>query len=396
MKKTKLFDKSIIVLALILVVIVATVIFFYGRVQTDSISEAIKEEKTLTIAFFINSGEELLFTEVLFYHTGTAKAAILDIPGNTGDVIESLARMDRIDVLYRSGKPDEYLQKVENIIDKGIDYFVEIDIDNLEPLVDLVEGLEVFIANPVEMVDDDESILLPSGSVTLDGAKAKTFVTYEEPGESDIDRIGRREKFLQALLVEFGEHADVLTDETVFPYLWELIHTDIQKRGLEAFIREMRRLDSERIVFQRVLGVQREVDNQVLLFRHYDGELLKGTVKQTLESIANIDIVSDEELNITLEILNGTSINGLAARTSQVFQSFGYDVVKIGNADGTIAEKTEVIDRRGDITQAQRVAAVIKCSAVRTDVAADYGASEENIDVTVILGGDFDGRYCKE
>jgi len=395
MKKTKIFDKSIIILAIILGVIIAMVIFFYGRVRTNSISEAVKREDTLTLAFFIADGEDLLFTEILFYHTGTAKAAILDIPGNTGDVIDSLERMDRIDVLYQRGKPDQYIEKIEQIIDKKIDYFVEVEISAVEPLVDLVEGLEVFIANPVEIIDGLNSILLPSGSVTLDGAKTRLFITYEEPDESDVDRTGRREKFLQGLLVEFGEHADVLTSESVFPYIWELIHTDIQKRGLETFIQEMKRLDSERIVFQRVLGVQRRVDDQVLLFRHYDGELLKGTVKQTLESIANIDIVSDEELNVTLEILNGTTINGLAARTSQVFQSFGYDVVKIGNAEGDIVEKTEVIDRRGDITQAQRVATVIKCAAVRTEVLPGHGDPDENVDVTVILGGDFDGRYCK-
>lgn len=395
MKKTKIFDKSIIVLALILVVIAAAVVFFYNRVRTDSISEAVKNEDSIAVAFFVTRGEDLLFTEILYYHSGTAKAAILDIPSNTGDIIESLGRMDRIAVLYKKGKPEDFIRKLEEITGNGIDYFIEIGLDDVEHLVDLVEGLEVFIANPVEILDGQNSTLLPSGSVTLDGAKTRTFISYEEPGESDIERTGRREKFLQALLVEFGEHAEVITDETVFPYLWDLMHTDIQKRGIESFIGEMKRLDSERVVFQRTLGVQRMVDDQILLFRHYDGKLLKETVKQTLESLANLEIVSDEELSVTLEILNGTSTNGLAARTSQIFQSFGYDIARIGNTEGEIAERTEVIDRRGDIAQAQRVAAVIKCMAVRTELVPESAGAEESFDVTVILGGDFDGRYCK-
>lgn len=395
MKKTRIFDKSIIVLALILVVAAAAVVFFYSRVQTDSISEAVKNEDTLAAAFFITRGEDLLFTEILYYHTGTAKAAILDIPGNTGDIIESIGRMDRIDVLYKKGKPEDFIKKVEQITGSGIDYFIEIDLTEVEQLVDLVEGLEVFIANPVEILDGKDTTLLPSGSVTLDGAKTRIFISHEEPGESDIERIGRREKFLQALLVEFGQHAEVITDETVFPYLWDLVHTDIQKRGLESFIIEMKRLDTERVVFQRTLGVNRRVDDQVLHFRHYDGKLLKETVKQTLDSLANLEIVSDEELSVTLEILNGTSTNGLAARTSQIFQSFGYDIARIGNTEGDMAERTEVIDRRGDIAQAQRVAAVIKCMVVRTELPAEHLQSEETSDVTVILGGDFDGRYCK-
>lgn len=391
-----MFDKSIIFLVLILAVITAAVLFFYNHVRTDTISEAIKREEALTILFLFPQEDELLFSEVLFYHTGTAKSAILDIPGNTGDIIASLKRMDRIDVLYKRGKPEAFIEKIEEIINTEIDYYMEIDVDHIEGLVDLLEGLELFIANPVDVAEGAEAVLLPSGSVTLDGAKVKTFLTYDESGDTDTDRIGRREKFLQALLVALGEHADVLSHETVFPYLWELVHTDMQKRGFETFVKEMRRLDTGRMVFQRVLGVKRTVDDQELLFRHYDGELLKGTVKQTLESIENIDIVSDEELNVTVEILNGTNINGLAARTGQIFQSFGYDIMKIGNAEDRSVEKTEVVDRRGDIAQAQRVATVIHCNLVRSDVPSDPLQAEETADVIVILGGDFDGRYCKD
>ena len=85
-----------------------------------------------------------------------------------------------------------------------------------------------------------------------------------------------------------------------------------------------------------------------------------------MTSLANIDVVSDDELNIVIEILNGTAVNGLAARTSQVFQSFGYDVAHIGNYDDNAIEKTYVIDRNGDISQAQRIASIIKCTQVKS------------------------------
>ena len=129
--------------------------------------------------------------------------------------------------------------------------------------------------------------------------------------------------------------------------------------------------------------------------------MLQETVQQTLVSLKNKEVVSSEELNVTLELLNGTTRNGLAGRTSQVFKSFGYDVARVGNATTQDYEKTLVIDWTGDISAAQQVANVIQCKNVETRAreAVDAQAATPGvdvIDVTIILGKDFDGRYCKE
>jgi hypothetical protein len=114
-------------------------------------------------------------------------------------------------------------------------------------------------------------------------------------------------------------------------------------------------------------------------------------------------VINDDELNLTIEILNGTSVNGLASRTSQVFQSFGYEVANIGNYEGDDLEKTIVIDMIGDAIQAQRVANIIKCTRIETfSEAAEAlavlipASTGEDVDLVIILGKDFDGRYCKE
>jgi hypothetical protein len=113
--------------------------------------------------------------------------------------------------------------------------------------------------------------------------------------------------------------------------------------------------------------------------------------------------VSNEELNLTLEILNGTMRNGLAGRTSQVFKSFGYDEARVANAQSQDREETVIIDRIGNLTAARKVANIIQCDNVisrpqqATEEPAEApAATRERIDVTIILGKDFDGRYCKE
>ncbi|MEW5814242.1 MAG: LCP family protein [Spirochaetota bacterium] len=406
MKRKRKLDKGFVLIALIIIIILVTSVTLFIQLRTDPISEALIEGTPLQIVFFITEAEKLLFSEVFFYNPATSKGAILDMPGDLGSIIEPIKRIDRIDILYKRGKVQPFKRKIEELTNVSIPYYVQIEVEKVEALVDLVEGLDVFIANPVEIVNADHIILLPSGSILLDGSKVKTYITYtENENESDIEKINRKQKFIQAFLKKMGESYSTLSNEKVYPFLASYIHTNLDKRALLAFIKEMAKLDAERIIFQRVLGVKRIVDNQELLFPHYDGKLLQETIKQTLETLASKEAAGDEDLAITLEILNGTPVNGLASRTAQLFQSFGLEVLSVKNAEHSNYDYTMVLDRTGDLTKAQKVASIINCTRVSTipePVTSDENTAEaENnpvppkVDVTVILGKDFDGRYCK-
>ncbi|MBI9106918.1 MAG: LCP family protein [Spirochaetales bacterium] len=403
MKSRVEFDKSIIILIIIAAVIAVTVFIIMRNTRTDQITEMIENNKGINAVFLVHDGDQLLFTEIFFYNPETGKGALLDVPGETGVIIKKLGRIDRIDRLYSSREPDEYISAVEEMVEQEIHFYIEIELEKLSAMVDIVEGLEMFVANPIEIIDNEQIVLLPSGSIILDGDKAMSFVTYKHSEETEIDESGRREKVIQSLLKAFQQQGQMLTSDKLFPHFRKTIKTNAESTSVKSFIREMENLDTSRMVFQRILGVRRTVDDQILLFSHYDGNLLRETVRQTITSLANIEVVSDEELNISIEILNGTGVNGLASRTSQVFQSFGYDVAHIGNHESAEIEKTKIIDRRGDIAQAQRVASIIKCSNVES--AADNAVTDdenytniltENIDLVILLGKDFDGRYCKD
>ena len=408
MKARFKIDKSIIIIILIVLVAAAAVLLIVRKTRSDTVTEMIENGQDISVVFLFHDGETLLFTEVLLYNPETGKGALIDIPGETGVIIEKIGKIDRIDTLYNPSSPDEYINAVERMIEYETDLYIQISKERYIEMVDIIGGLELFIANPVEIIEDDTIALMPSGSIVFYGEKAETYISYYDPEESEIDRSGRREKTVQALLKAFQHHGDILVSEQMYPYFEKTIDTDMDNVSIKSFIKEMENIDSERIVFQRVLGVRRTVDNQELLFSHYNGNLLKETVRQTIESLANVDVVSDDELNITIEILNGTTVNGLASRTSQVFQSFGYDVAYIGNYEDSSVDKTLVIDRRGNASQAQRIASIIKCSNIDTCLPGSEDAGEivdedlidvellNDIDLTIILGKDFDGRYCKE
>jgi polyisoprenyl-teichoic acid--peptidoglycan teichoic acid transferase len=393
LKRSKINIKSLVILSLIIIIVLATGIYLYYQVRIDRITEIVESEEPINILFVIYEENAPLLTEVFLYHPVSKKGALLDIPGNTGLIIESLERVDRIDTLYTNGGIEDYKTKIQQLIGIEIPFYIEFDLSAASDLVDIVDGIEIFISHSVEKIDSDEKTLIPSGNVILDGSKCISFLTYSEEGESDLDKIGRKQKFIQSILKKWGERSDFVQNDKIIDYIKSSLHTNMEDRALRSFLEEIGMMDVERTVFQRTLGNYRMVDDQSLLFPHFEGQLLRQTVNQINETIKNTDIIRDEELYITIEILNGTDISGLARRTKEVFESFGFDIVSFGNSDNGIEEFTVVLNRSGDITKAQKAAEIIQCSRILTEVQDE---ADSIADVTIILGKDFDGRYCKE
>jgi hypothetical protein len=206
-----------------------------------------------------------------------------------------------------------------------------------------------------------------------------------------MDWVGREQRFMQALLKKMGESV-VLRSPNGFAVFRELAATDLNPRALESFVAELARLETDKLVFQRVLGSSRIVDGKELVFPHFEGQLLKEIMKQTLETLASQDPFAEEDLTVAVEVLNGTNVTGLARRAANVFQSFGYEIAIVGNADNPDYLKTVVLDRKGRIDSAERLAQLIRCERVYTRMEE---LADLTVDVTVILGKDFDGRYCK-
>jgi anionic cell wall polymer biosynthesis LytR-Cps2A-Psr (LCP) family protein len=392
LRRKRKWDKSILLLIFIAVIVVGIGVFAYLQLRTDLFSETVREGEPLAVLFAVSGDRDYRFFEILLYHPRTHRGAVIYIPGNVGLLIESVNKMDRIDVLYHKGELSPLIRKLEELTGLKIPFWVDLPEARVSALVDLLGGLELFIPNPVEMVSRERSVLLPSGSVLLDGDKVRDFISYQDPGESDMDQAGRRQKFLQALLKRMGE-SDILSSRQGMEALRAIAASNLGSRALLSFVAEMKKLEVDTLVFQRVLGSTRVVDEKELLFPHFEGQLLKEIVRQTEQTIASQQPSSEGELTLSLEVLNGTTVTGLARRAASVFQSFGYDIVVIGNTETSDYEKTAVLDRKGRIEAAQQVAELIRCERV-------YSRPEEgvdtSVDVTVILGKDFDGRYCKD
>ncbi len=392
-------DKNIIFLVIILLVLIVTSAVFFVTMRTDPVKEALSGDNLLKVLVVLDDGGKPLSTHIITIYPASKRAAMFDIPGETGLILSSLGRVDRIDAVYAEKGIEAYRQEVEKITGIEVPFQLTVKLDGFTRLADLLGGFNVFIPTPVDFTAEDGSrVLLPSGAVTLDGDKLRTYITYAEASSGDDGSSERRQRAVLAFFSALEEASPGIFGGQRFSVVRSAVKSNIPDSSLPELLRQLASIDLERLVPQGVSGSYREVDGQSLLFPFYDGQLLKDIVRQTIAGLTSKDTTVQERV-YALEILNGTKTQGLATNTSSLYQNFGYDVVRVGNADSGEYDKTVIVDRIGNPSVAQAVAKVIQCENIQqTDVqpaAADDYATEAVMDFTIILGKDFDGRYVR-
>ena len=385
-------DRGLLLIIVIVVVLAGMVVFVLLSIQTDEVSERLQDGQQLSLLIVVEVPGGDLVTQGFFFQPETSRAALFDIPADTGVVVPSLNRVDAIETVYWTDGVEAYLQAASELLDQPLSYYVALDASQFEGTVDLLEGLPLFVTGiPTEGPD---RVLLPTGDVVLDGAKSLQYLGYSNEGETERERVARRQKVVTSLLQEIGRYSEFLADDVASRVALGLVETDLERSAFGSMVAAMASLESDRVITRQIEGLYRRVTSDeaelVLLFPHEEGRWLRESVRQVVENIDSTESIRDENIVIRLEILNGTDQTGLASRTAELYRSYGFDVVSVGNAQSDDVEDTLVIDRTGSDIFARRTADIIRAPDVETRV--QDGAI---VDVTIILGKDFDSRYVR-
>lgn len=373
---------------------------YYVVAGNNTFTSGVDSDRVINTLFVFEADDEPLCSYIVFYYPATTRAAIFDIPGDIGRILQRVDRVDRIDSVYDGRHPDSYIDEIENLLAIDVNYSVIIDLPSLGKIVDLVDGISVSIPQQIEIYDGGSLVLFPSGKTTLDGDKACKYISYEDP-ENDIEPAGnRRERFFIGFIKKLSEKNDYLKKPEVDKITSRLMRTNMNNRTKQELFNKLTKIDTDRIAVQAVGGNYREISGKRLLFPFYDANLVKDIVLQTVASLTRESAHSGSGRVVTVEVLNGTNVSGLASRTAELIRVFGYDVIKVGNAESADYTKTEVIDHINQQEEAKSFANIIKCENITTDT--DGSANKDELqsyeyraDFTLILGKDFNGRWTQ-
>jgi len=390
------FLLTVIVLFFIFGIAVALSFF-----RSNPVEDALSDNRVINVLFIIEDEKMPLSTYVLMYYPATMRAAIFDIPCELRLLIKKFNRYDRIDKIYDPARISSYEDEIEKLLDIELNFSVVITKENLISLVDLFEGVEIFIPSTVSYRNDKQLVLFPSGVTVLDGDKAGIYATYSLPDEDRDTEMARRQRFFFGLLNRWIKMNEILKNPSTAKIYYSFLKTGMNQRTLTRLFDEFAHIDTDRTNIQSVSGNFQEVSGQLLLFPHWGGDLVKEVVRQTLKTLTSEVENFLNERTPTVEVLNGTAINGLAGKTADMLRSFGYDIISVGNADRNDYDSTVIIHRSGDDNMVKSFADVIRCKNIRREFDDQDALENEAIinnyeykaDFTLIIGRNFNGRY---
>ncbi len=392
-------NKSVIFLGLIVLILVVMVTIIAFSLRTDPVEETLQDESVMKVLIVLHDEEgESILTDVLLYYPVSKKGALFDILGNTGSIYESLGRVDRIDAIYKEKGIDVYKKEIEKLLAVDIPFTLEFDAEGFGEITDILGGMKVFVPTPVDEVSPNgEHWLLPGGAVTLDGDKIDTYINYILPDELESDREERKQNVLIAFLSALGENRNVIFNKKNFPVFAKKFKSNIGDKGLYSLLEQISYVDSQRLNPQIITGSTRMVDGKKLLFPYYDGQLIKDVVKQTMNSLISEDGTMQNRVYV-INVLNGTSKQGLARNTASLLKSAGYEILGVGNADKNDYEDTAIINHIGNKEVAKALGDFIHCENIIEEEVKPESEGLDNVadvDFTLIVGADFDGRYVR-
>ena len=396
MKKLRNEQKGLLFIALILIVILAMSLFFARSLKTNSVEDSLEHDTLLRTLFVVqNEDGNVLFSNVIILDTSTEKAAVINLPGYTGAIFQSLGRTDSLEAVYNELGMASYRTEVQKLLGISIPYTTMVKLEDFIRLCDMFGGMRVFIPSPIDTVSEEgDRWLLPSGAVTLDGDKIAVYLQYEEEDEAEDTIQDRYQNVMGAFLTGLHDQSfKIFNSKQNFKRFSVNLNSNISDDEEETLYSEIAQIDTESIIKQTITGSLRNVDGQQLLMPLNNGEFIKEAVKQTTYMLMSSDGTISNRIYV-LEIQNGTKTQGLARRTATLYQNASYDVLSAVNADSNDYAETVIVDHIGNEAVARQVGELIRCTNIKqADEMEDGSSSDSMVDFTVILGRDFNGAY---
>ena len=260
---------------------------------------------------------------------------------------------------------------VEQATGVHLDHFLLMDFIGFRDMVDSIGGVEMCI--PESINDPLAHLELDAGLKTLDGEDSLGFVRsrYGQGDGSDLSRIDRQQEFMGAMLREILS-SDVMTSPvTITNFLGAVTDSittddDLTVDTMADIAISMREVDLDRVQFVTVPnGAHPEDENRIAMEQPAASELfdainagveLNGEDGEGSEGDDEADESAVDPSDITVEVVNNTSIEGLALEIQTVLAQEDYVVTGTGNPDVRAPEATTIYHGPDDEAAAELLA----------------------------------------
>ncbi|OGM90114.1 hypothetical protein A3J77_01345 [Candidatus Wolfebacteria bacterium RBG_13_41_7] len=365
----------------------------------------------------------------------TEKVALISIPRDLTVPVEDMGwrKINNINAFAEVANPGSggmaVSQAISDILEIPIDYYVRLDFEGFINIIDELGGLEIEVENTLDdysypvMGKEDaypyesrfEHLHIEKGWQTMDGDLALKYVRSRHAvgvEGSDFARARRQQLLLSAIKDEvlsmhvifkptmISKVIDQVEEHVATNFkIWELVKLwgmfkNIKKENV---INKVLNNDANGLLVQSIT----DDGAYILIPKSGDFSEIKymvNTVFQQAPLDAKTQVVGEMA---TIEVRNGTWINGLASKMAVDLEKLGFLVVRIGNSsrqnfqksviyDLTSGEKTKSLAILKDITKANVALSVPDWLQEDITVEIEHEKNPVRPDFILVLGQDAD------
>jgi len=304
----------------------------------------------------------------------TGEISALAIPRDSRVHVPGGVGIRRISEAHSFGGLPLTIETAELLLGFPFDYYVEVSIGGVVDLVDALGGVDIDVEKRMYYRDRAQGLLidLQPGPQHLDGEQAVGYARFRHDAQGDLGRIARQRKFIRLIARRMLSPDSVTRGKKLAETFVDTVMTNLTVPNVISLMKLVDGVGPEAIRMATLPGRPRIIQGHSLL--ELDEREIQDVVDRVLWG-----------QGVSVTVLNGTDVSGLAARAAARLEEHGCDIVEIGNAEEQM-HTTAIIDHRGQARRAERVASWLGGGAIAVAPDGDSVA-----DVTVILGRDMAG-----
>ena len=301
---------------------------------------------------------------------------------------------------YPGGGPALAKTTVQYTLGVPIHYYVRINFEGFERLVDAIGGITIDVKEPIHDEEYPDSnfgymtVDIPAGTQNMDGRTALQYARVRHGG-TDFLRARRQQEVIKAIrdkvlrldipLTKIPEMLRIaggaVSTDLSLSQMYELakVAHEIPMEGIQSAVID------ESMTSPQVTpdGAMVLIPNRAVI-RDMVKELFGGPAPTSVAGLPEKEAVQLEGARV--EVQNGTLSAGLARRTADYLDAFGYNVVSVSNADRSDYVSTLIFDYSGKENTVNFLAQRFN---VLPDNVRQYRGTESQVDVRLVLGRDY-------
>ncbi len=375
---------GILGLAILLTIIVSSYLFF--QLRSDAINDVLERGENIRLLIGIHDDDELIASLLLFFQPETGQAMSLYVPLNLSVQLQTGGKNVPISQFFDPTNMDRFMQLLSDSTGTDIQHYLLITSGQFGELLDLLGGVNMTMS---DATTQDIHFFLLNGDTFPRYLREIVMQAKEE------EQIEIYNYLIAETMQDIAEQNQRLLHRTVEKLFFATLSSNLEKHAIRSFVQHLASFDGKRMLKRHVQGIVRRValgnEEVLLLFPYFEGQWLRRSIARLEQSLQQLTD-NPEQLFMQVILLNGTTRNGLASRTQPLLESYGFDIISIGNAERNDIERTLIISHNENMYTAQRIGEIIQT----TNITHSPNTSLQGSEATVILGNDFDGSYVRK